>query len=96
MTPSDALPRPFTQSGTSRSVFYWLVIVGLFVCAMILVGGATRLTDSGLSITEWKPVTGALPPLTEAGWEAELEKYRQIPEYQYQNTLEHCGLSLVL
>lgn len=52
---------------------------------MILVGGATRLTDSGLSITEWRPVTGAIPPLSQAGWEAELEKYRQIPEYQEQN-----------
>jgi cytochrome c oxidase assembly protein subunit 15 len=52
---------------------------------MILVGGATRLTDSGLSIVEWRPVTGAIPPLTAAGWEAELEKYRQIPEYQIQN-----------
>ncbi|WP_299756966.1 heme A synthase, partial [uncultured Boseongicola sp.] len=45
----------------------------------------TRLTDSGLSITEWRPVTGALPPMSEAAWEAELEKYRQIPEYQLQN-----------
>jgi cytochrome c oxidase assembly protein subunit 15 len=52
---------------------------------MILVGGATRLTDSGLSITEWRPVTGAIPPLTAQGWEAELQKYRGIPEYQLQN-----------
>ncbi|HEX8569660.1 MAG TPA: COX15/CtaA family protein, partial [Caulobacteraceae bacterium] len=49
------------------------------------VGGATRLTDSGLSITEWRPITGAIPPLSEAGWAAEFEKYRRIPEYRYVN-----------
>ena len=57
---------------------------------MIVVGGLTRLTDSGLSITEWKPVTGALPPLSEAAWQLEFDKYRQIPEYQLQNK----GMSL--
>lgn len=82
---THALPKPFTAADTHRGMFWWLVVVGLFVCAMIIVGGATRLTDSGLSITEWRPVTGAIPPLTEAGWEVELEKYRQIPEYQEQN-----------
>ncbi len=80
-----SLPKPFTAPDTDRAVFWWLAVVGVFVAAMILVGGATRLTDSGLSITEWRPVTGAIPPLTEAGWQAELEKYRQIPEYQEQN-----------
>ncbi len=77
--------QPFEREGTDRGVFWWLVVVAAFVCAMILVGGATRLTDSGLSITEWRPVTGAIPPLTAEGWEAELGKYRQIPEYQQQN-----------
>jgi cytochrome c oxidase assembly protein subunit 15 len=57
---------------------------------MIAVGGATRLTDSGLSITEWRPLTGALPPLSEAEWQAEFEKYRQIPQYQLVNR----GMSL--
>ena len=52
---------------------------------MILIGGATRLTDSGLSITEWEPITGALPPLGEAAWLAEFEKYKQTAEYQQQN-----------
>lgn len=64
----------------------WLVLLGLMVYAIILVGGATRLTDSGLSITEWRPVAGALPPLTEADWLSELEKYRQTTQYQLQNT----------
>jgi len=49
---------------------------------MVIVGGATRLTDSGLSITEWKPLLGAIPPLNAQDWQIALEKYRQIPEYQ--------------
>lgn len=68
----------------------WLYFLAALVIAMILVGGATRLTDSGLSITEWKPVTGAIPPLSEAAWQAEFEKYKQIPEYQIVN----LGMSL--
>lgn len=53
---------------------------------LIVIGGVTRLTESGLSITEWKPVTGVLPPLTHAAWEEEFAKYQQIPEYREQNT----------
>lgn len=68
----------------------WLFVMAGLVALMVLVGGATRLTDSGLSITEWKPVTGVIPPLTTEAWEAELEKYRQIPEYQQINK----GMSL--
>lgn len=63
----------------------WLVLLFVLVAAMIAVGGLTRLTDSGLSITEWRPVTGALPPMSEADWQAEFEKYKAIPEYQLQN-----------
>lgn len=70
---------------TSKSVSNWLIVVAIMVIAMILVGGATRLTDSGLSITEWRPVTGAIPPLTETGWLEEFEKYRSSSEYQLQN-----------
>lgn len=68
----------------------WLVLVGLMVYAMILIGGATRLTDSGLSITEWNPVSGALPPLSEAAWQTEFAKYQQTAEYQLVNQ----GMSL--
>jgi cytochrome c oxidase assembly protein subunit 15 len=68
----------------------WLVFVAAMVFAMVIVGGATRLTDSGLSITEWKPLLGAIPPLSEAHWLEALEKYRQIPEYQLINK----GMSL--
>ena len=59
----------------------WLLLVAALVVMMVAVGGITRLTESGLSITEWKPVTGAIPPLTEAQWRAEFEAYKQIPQY---------------
>jgi len=68
----------------------WLYVVLAVLMALFLVGGATRLTDSGLSITEWKPIHGVIPPLSEADWQEELEKYRQIPEYQQINK----GMSL--
>ena len=75
------------EKGRGRGpVRRWLVAIFLLVAAMILVGGLTRLTDSGLSITEWRPVTGALPPLSEASWQAEFDKYRQSPEFQLQNS----------
>ena len=57
---------------------------------MVLIGGLTRLTDSGLSITEWQPISGALPPLNAADWEIAFAKYREIPEYQLIN----AGMSL--
>ncbi len=63
----------------------WLMVLFGLVVVMIVVGGLTRLTDSGLSITEWKPVTGAMPPMSEAAWQEEFDKYRAIPEYQLQN-----------
>lgn len=63
----------------------WLYVLAALVIAMVAVGGATRLTGSGLSITEWKPVTGAIPPLTEQAWMAEFEKYRQISQYELVN-----------
>lgn len=81
----DARPK-----GARRGIRLWLVALFLLVATMIAVGGLTRLTDSGLSITEWKPVTGALPPMDEASWQAEFEKYQAIPEYQLQNK----GMSL--
>lgn len=69
---------------------WWLLFVAAMVFAMVIVGGATRLTDSGLSITEWKPLLGAIPPLSEAHWMTAFDKYRQIPEYQLINK----GMSL--
>lgn len=65
-----------------RPVRIWLYCLAAFVLVMVFVGGATRLTESGLSITSWKPISGIVPPLTEADWRAEFEAYRQIPQYQ--------------
>ena len=63
----------------------WLSTLAALVTAMVLIGGLTRLTDSGLSITEWNVVSGALPPLTAEEWRTEFDKYRAIPEYRLQN-----------
>ena len=74
------------NKGARRGIRAWLVALFLLVAMMIAVGGLTRLTDSGLSITEWKPVTGAIPPLSEADWVSEFDKYKATPEYQLQNS----------
>lgn len=76
--------------GTNASIVWWLRIVAAFVIATLVVGGATRLTDSGLSITEWQPLLGVLPPLTEASWRDAFAAYQQIPEYELVNR----GMSL--
>jgi heme a synthase len=72
------------------AVRVWLWTVAALVLAMVVVGGATRLTGSGLSITEWRPLMGAVPPFSEAAWITEFEKYRAIPQYQLLNK----GMSL--
>ena len=79
-----------SSRGARGAIRVWLMILFGLVVLMIAVGGLTRLTDSGLSITEWQPVTGAIPPLTEEDWTIEFDKYRAIPEYQLQNR----GMSL--
>jgi cytochrome c oxidase assembly protein subunit 15 len=95
----DSAQKPSVQAGVidrtkSRgargAIRLWLMVLFALVVVMIAVGGLTRLTDSGLSITEWKPVTGALPPMSAEVWDQEFEKYKQIPEYQEQN----AGMSL--
>ena len=73
-----------------RPVRVWLVAVAVLIAVMVLVGGATRLTESGLSIVEWKPVTGALPPLGEAAWMQAFDAYKTIPQYRQMN----AGMSL--
>ena len=72
--------------GARGAIRVWLAVLFLLVVVMILVGGLTRLTDSGLSITEWNLITGTLPPLSEAAWLAEFDKYKEIPEFQLQNS----------
>jgi cytochrome c oxidase assembly protein subunit 15 len=93
MTATDPV-RPASRStatahdaagGNLRAVRFWLAVTALLVFVMVLVGGATRLTDSGLSITEWKPVVGAIPPLSQDDWQAEFTLYQQTPQYALLN-----------
>jgi cytochrome c oxidase assembly protein subunit 15 len=74
-----------TTDTHNRAVRLWLYAVAALVLAMVLVGGATRVTESGLSITEWKPVMGVVPPLSQNAWQAEFEKYQAIPQYREMN-----------
>ncbi|MFA5900312.1 MAG: COX15/CtaA family protein [Hyphomicrobium sp.] len=79
-----------TDGPAGRAVSLWLAFVAVLVFAMVVVGGATRLTDSGLSITEWQPLLGAIPPLGDSDWHAAFDKYKAIPEYSIVN----AGMSL--
>jgi heme a synthase len=93
MTYSIASDASFTATphhDNNRAVSRWLGLVAILVFVLVIVGGLTRLTDSGLSITEWKPIHGVIPPLNEAEWQEEFAKYKQIPEYQQINK----GMSL--
>lgn len=72
--PKLARPRPYALG-------FWLFVVAALVFAIVVVGGITRLTESGLSITEWKPIRGVIPPLNEAEWQAEFAGYKAIPQY---------------
>ena len=75
-----------TQHDRNRfQVRIWLYGLCLLVFAMVIVGGATRLTDSGLSITEWQPILGVIPPMNDWDWLEAFDKYQQIPEYQEIN-----------
>lgn len=74
-----------------KGILLWLLTGCILIFVMVVVGGITRLTGSGLSITEWKVVTGSIPPLTDAAWQEEFEKYKQIPQYQLINS--HFTLS---
>ena len=73
------------KRGARGAIRVWLMILFALVVVMIAVGGLTRLTDSGLSITVWAPLSGAIPPLTAEDWQSEFDLYRAIPEYQLQN-----------
>ena len=80
MTAISTVPGP-----SHRAVRVWLFAVAALIALMVLVGGATRLTESGLSIVEWRPVTGTLPPLDQGQWQRAFEAYKQIPQYQKLN-----------
>lgn len=74
----------------SRQVATWLLIGVGMIIIQVLLGGITRLTESGLSITEWKPITGVLPPMNEADWMAEFEKYKHTDQFKFV----HAGFAL--
>jgi cytochrome c oxidase assembly protein subunit 15 len=78
------------QTRYNRQIAYWLLICAAVIFGMILLGGVTRLTNSGLSMVDWKPLMGIIPPLSEADWQAMFLKYQQFPEYQQVN----IGMSL--
>lgn len=80
----------FGRDDRSRATAIWLFVTAALVFAMVVVGGMTRLTGSGLSITEWKPIMGAVPPMNEADWMVAFEKYKTIPQYAQVN----AGMSL--
>lgn len=73
------------QTASVHAIRVWLLAVAVLIAAMVLVGGATRLTESGLSIVEWKPVIGALPPLSQTDWKQAFEGYKLIPQYSQLN-----------
>ncbi len=87
---SDVVRAAAEVERDEAAIRIWLFAVAGLVLAMVIVGGATRLTESGLSITEWQPILGAIPPLTEAQWLAAFEKYKQIAQYHLMNK----GMSL--
>ncbi|NVJ98338.1 MAG: COX15/CtaA family protein [Alphaproteobacteria bacterium] len=74
-----------THDRDRRAVGFWLLFMAFMVFAMVVVGGATRLTESGLSMVEWRPVTGVLPPIGDEAWNAEFAKYQQSPEFKLKN-----------
>ena len=78
------------SQGKVRPVGLWLLTIAILIAVMVSIGGLTRLTHSGLSMVEWRPVTGWLPPLTQAAWQSEFDKYQLFPEYQKLN----LGISL--
>ena len=82
---ADVASPAAARRSAQGAVKAWLYAVAALIFVMVLVGGATRLTESGLSITQWKPVTGVIPPLSEADWREEFSRYQQIPQFSKLN-----------
>src|SRR5215217_9724409 len=80
-----SMTAPANQTSETRAVRWWLVSIAALIALMVLVGGATRLTESGLSIVEWKPVAGVLPPFNQEQWTEAFQAYQQIPQYRELN-----------
>ncbi len=84
----SAIPMPLTgltQDANERAIGRWLLVCCVVLLALVMLGGATRLTESGLSIVDWRPVTGVLPPIGEAAWQAEFQRYQDSPQYAKVN-----------
>lgn len=79
------LARPASPRTRPRALSAWLATVAALIVLMVIVGGITRLTESGLSMVRWEPISGAIPPLTQAGWQAEFDHYRATPQYRLTN-----------
>ena len=77
---AQTVPAPSSGADRLKPVRIWLYVMAFLVLCMVVVGGATRLTESGLSITEWAPIAGTIPPLSDADWAREFEAYKQIPQ----------------
>jgi len=73
------------QQDSNRAIAIWLFVVAALIFSMVVLGGVTRLTRSGLSMVEWEPIMGVVPPITEAQWQETFDKYKQFPEYQKIN-----------
>ena len=94
MVDSSSSQNPIASSkkaASDKGVGIWLLAIAVLIALIVIVGGLTRLTESGLSITEWRPVTGMLPPLSDAAWEAEFANYRGTTQYTLLN--EGMGLA---
>jgi len=85
MAPGVAGNFTISEQSNHYAIRIWLLCIAALVILMVAVGGATRLTDSGLSITEWKPILGVIPPLNDADWQIAFDKYKHIPEYSQVN-----------
>ena len=85
MSLAASLFRPVAATPRPHALGWWLLVVAAMVFGIVVVGGITRLTESGLSITEWRPISGTLPPLSEAAWAAEFDRYKAIPQYRAFN-----------
>ncbi len=88
--PAASRAQPLAPAARERSVAAWLLVCAALIAAMVVVGGVTRLTHSGLSIVQWQPIVGAIPPLSAADWRNAFEQYQQTPEYKLVNQ----GMSL--
>ena len=93
---SSANPSIELQAHYNKQIIFWLSACALTIYGMILLGGVTRLTGSGLSMVEWRPITGVIPPLNTNDWEILFTKYQQFPEYKLINNAMHNKIEITV